>query len=252
MSAPLRGVPTRDLPAHPEAVRRILVRAPTWLGDAVLSLPVLEGLRRTFPAAEVVVSAKPTVADLFALVHGLAAVVPDAGGGSRGLVATARRLRRERCDVAVALPNSFASALLARLAGVPHRVGYARDGRSPLLTAAVPVPAAAARWHQVDRYRALLGALVWDEGERRPALTVPEAAAAAERLLAGILAAPGRPLVAVAPGASYGAPSAGRPSASPPPPIASRASWARPSRWWDRGGRPGRPPPSPAGSRRPS
>ncbi|HYB74027.1 MAG TPA: lipopolysaccharide heptosyltransferase II [Candidatus Sulfotelmatobacter sp.] len=204
MSAPPRGVPTRDLPAHPEAVRRILVRAPTWLGDAVLSLPVLEGLRRTFPRAEVVVSAKPTVADLFALVPGLAAVVPDAGRGPRGLLATARRLRRERCDVAVALPNSFASALLARLAGVPHRVGYARDGRSPLLTAAVPVPAAAARWHQVDRYRALLGALGWDEGERRPALTVPEAGDAAERLLAGILAAPGRPLVAVAPGASYG------------------------------------------------
>jgi heptosyltransferase-2 len=205
VSAPARRVPTRDLPAHPEAVRRILVRAPTWLGDAVLSLPVLEGLRRTFPGAEVVVSARPAVADLFTQVPGIAAVVPDAGGGSRGLLATARRLRRERCDVAVHLPNSFGSALLTRLAGVPHRVGYARDARAPLLTAAVPVPPAAAGWHQVDWYRALLGALGWDEGERRPALVVPQGATAARRLLAGAPAAAREgPLLALAPGASYG------------------------------------------------
>ena len=138
------------------------MRAPSWLGDAVLSLPVLDGLRRTFPGAELVVSAAPAVADLFGLVPGVAAVVPDAGPGSRGLAATARRLGRERCDLALLLPNSFGSALLARLAGVPHRVGYARDGRSPLLTAAVPVPAAAHGWHQVDAYRALLGTLGWD------------------------------------------------------------------------------------------
>jgi len=201
-----RAAATRDLAAHPEAVRRILVRAPTWLGDAVLALPVLDGLRRTFPEAELVVSAKADVAGLFGLVPGVARVVPDPAGGARGLVATARRLRREACDLAVLLPNAFGAALLARLAGIPHRVGYARDGRSPLLTAPVPAPAPAGRWHQTDYYRALPGALGWDEGERRADLVLPEGALAeAERLLA---AAPpgarGRPLVAVAPGAAYG------------------------------------------------
>ncbi len=206
MSRSARRVPTQALAAHPEAVRRILVRAPSWLGDAVLALPVLDGLRRTFPGAEVVVSAKRPVTDLLTMVPGLAAVVPDAGRGFRGLAATARRLRRERCELALLLPNSFGSALLARLAGIPHRVGYARDGRSPLLTAAVRAPAAAGRWHQVDSYRALLGALGWDEGERRPVLVVPPpAAAVADRLLAAGASPPGgRPVIAVAPGGAYG------------------------------------------------
>jgi heptosyltransferase-2 len=44
------------------------------------------------------------------------------------------RLRRERPDLMVLLPNSFRSALLGVLAGVPRRVGYARGGRSWLLT----------------------------------------------------------------------------------------------------------------------
>ena len=196
----------RDLAAHPGSAGRLLVRAPSWVGDAVLALPVLDGLRRTFPGAEIVVSAKAGVAELFTLVPGVAQVIPDAGGGARTIAATARRLRRERCDVAVLLPNAFGSALLARLAGIPHRVGYARDGRSPLLTVAVPVPAVAARWHQVDYYRCLPGAVGWDEGERAPVLAVPpRAAAAADHLMAGAPFAGGEgPVVAVAPGAVYG------------------------------------------------
>jgi heptosyltransferase-2 len=43
-------------------------------------------------------------------------------------------LGRERFDAAVLLPNSFRSAALARLAGIPRRIGYDRDGRGWLLT----------------------------------------------------------------------------------------------------------------------
>ena len=44
------------------------------------------------------------------------------------------RLRRARYDVAVLLPNSFRSAWLAWLAGIPEHVGYLRYGRGLLLT----------------------------------------------------------------------------------------------------------------------
>ena len=46
---------------------------------------------------------------------------------------------REGFDLAVLFPNSFESALQVFLAGARRRVGYARDGRSLLLTTAVPV-----------------------------------------------------------------------------------------------------------------
>src|SRR5690606_19689918 len=57
--------------------------------------------------------------------------------GQYGLV---RRLRRDRFDLAVLLTNSFRSGLVARLAGIPRRLGYARDGRSWLLTDRVSPP----------------------------------------------------------------------------------------------------------------
>jgi tetraacyldisaccharide 4'-kinase len=59
----------------PAAVRRILVRAPNWVGDAVMSLPTLAGLHRKFPQAEMTVLAAPRVAPLFAGQPGVAEVV---------------------------------------------------------------------------------------------------------------------------------------------------------------------------------
>ncbi|MGH9658262.1 MAG: lipopolysaccharide heptosyltransferase II, partial [Bryobacteraceae bacterium] len=49
-------------------------------------------------------------------------------------------LRDERFDCAILLQNAFEAALVARLAGIPRRIGYDRDGRRWLLTGAVPVP----------------------------------------------------------------------------------------------------------------
>ncbi len=53
----------------------------------------------------------------------------------------ARRLRRERFDLAILLPNSFESAAVVWLGGAKRIVGYARDGRSFLLSDAIALPA---------------------------------------------------------------------------------------------------------------
>ncbi|MFQ5694622.1 MAG: lipopolysaccharide heptosyltransferase II [Terriglobia bacterium] len=124
--------------------RRILVRAPNWVGDAVLCLPALAALRQRFPAAEVTVLARPTVADVFRLrpeanrVH----VFEYRGRhrGLRGVFRLARELRAQRFDLAVLFQNAFQAALIAKRAHIPRRVGYARDARGPLLTEAIPVP----------------------------------------------------------------------------------------------------------------
>jgi heptosyltransferase-2 len=49
-------------------------------------------------------------------------------------------LRERSFDCAILLPNSFESALLVRLAQIPERIGYRRDGRGLLLTRAVALP----------------------------------------------------------------------------------------------------------------
>ncbi len=45
-------------------IRRILVRGPNWIGDAVMCTPALQGLREAFPAAKITLLARLTVANL--------------------------------------------------------------------------------------------------------------------------------------------------------------------------------------------
>lgn len=133
------------------AFERVVVRAPNWIGDVVMSLGALRDVRRNFPAARLDVLARPWVSGLYAAVREVDGVVES--GGWR---ADAARLRGAY-DVAIHLPNSFGSALPAWRAGVRERWGYATDGRGPLLTRRARVPRDVRGRSQVYYYRAMLG-----------------------------------------------------------------------------------------------
>src|SRR5258707_1657226 len=136
--------------AAPRAPERIVVRAPNWIGDVVLSLAALRDLRRNFPRARIEVLARPWVADLYRAVAEV-----DAVGLAQGVRVDADALRGG-FDTGVLLPNSFGSALSLWLARVPERWGYATDGRRPLLTRAPRVPERVRGRSQVYYYRAML------------------------------------------------------------------------------------------------
>lgn len=106
---------------------RILVRAPTWIGDAVMATPVLRALRGAYPQAEIVVEGRPLLAELLAGLDSFDRFLPDPGGGAIAMVSRAARLRRKGFDWAVLLPDSQRAALGPFLAGIPKRIGYARD-----------------------------------------------------------------------------------------------------------------------------
>jgi heptosyltransferase II len=134
-------------------VDRLVVRAPNWIGDAVLSLGAVRDLRRNFPAARLEVLARPWVAPLYEAVPAVDAVRP-----SRGFQKD-RRALAGAFDVAVLLPNSFAAAATVRAAGIPERWGYATDGRGPLLTRRARVPPQVRGRSQVYYYRAMLAGI---------------------------------------------------------------------------------------------
>ncbi|MGE5361378.1 MAG: lipopolysaccharide heptosyltransferase II [Bacteroidales bacterium] len=198
---------------------RVIVFAPNWLGDAVMAVPCLELLKRRDPAATLAVAARAHLAPLYEMVDAVDEVValqPVSGfGGARAALADAGRLRAGRFDVAVLLPNSFRSALIARLAGIRERRGYARDGRRWLLTHAAAPPE---RVHMVEYYRRLVNGVGLDfadhenvsqKGDRRnqarPHLSVrADARERARALLAAHGWTPGATLVGMAPGAAYG------------------------------------------------
>jgi lipopolysaccharide heptosyltransferase II len=124
--------------------QKILVRATNWVGDAVMSLPALRLVRDRFPDSELVVLARPWVADIYARETSISRVILyTAARGNHDWTAKwrlASTLRAERFNCAILFQNAFEAALLVRMAGIPRRIGYNRDGRGWLLTDAVPVP----------------------------------------------------------------------------------------------------------------
>lgn len=125
---------------EPGEIKRILVRSPTWVGDAVMCLPALNALGRIFPDAEINVAAPPGTADIFSDSKSVNHVFIQQSGGAFAAITNARELRRGRFNLAVLFQNAFAAAATVFLAGVPLRVGYATDRRSALLTTALALP----------------------------------------------------------------------------------------------------------------
>src|SRR5258705_12880221 len=116
----------------------IVVRTPNWLGDTVMALPALSALRAAEPGARI-----PLVGRWATLLagQGVADVVLPYPKPLAARHRLARALAAERADVAVLLPSSIESALAAWRWRAARRIGYATDGRAPLLTDALPPPA---------------------------------------------------------------------------------------------------------------
>ncbi|MBM3298156.1 MAG: lipopolysaccharide heptosyltransferase II [Candidatus Aminicenantes bacterium] len=185
---------------------RILVRVPTWVGDCLLAQPALESLRRSRPGADIWLLGPAWVRDLFPPKKLAAGVIPLGETGSlRGLRRAARTLRAARFDAGLLLTNSFGSALLFALAGIPERWGYRRDGRGFLLTRGVRAETNGAPRHQLEYYLDLVRGLGMTPAPARVRLRLSaretRAAGAALEALGVDLS---RPVVVLSPGASYG------------------------------------------------
>jgi heptosyltransferase-2 len=181
-------------------VKRLVIRAPNWLGDAVMALPAMGVIRRGLPDAHVTVAAIASIAPLFREITNAepndVIVVSDPKTERASMAAGS-------FDAALLLPNSFRSALTTRRAGVPERWGYTAGFRGPLLTRGVARPKGTL--HQSDYYLALARGLGFDAAHEPPQIRVlPETAARATKLFDECAIAPGVRVVGFAPGAAYG------------------------------------------------
>jgi len=115
---------------------RILVRGVNWLGDAVMATPALQRLREAQPASHISLLTHEKLADLWQGHPSIDSAITFAP--SETIWSIASRLRKEKFDTALVLPNSPRSALEVWLARIPQRTGYARIWRNWFLTQAVP------------------------------------------------------------------------------------------------------------------
>jgi heptosyltransferase-2 len=185
---------------------KILIRVPNWIGDSVLARPAIESIAANFPQAELWLSAAEWVKDLFSSDGRIAGIVPfSPSNGIKNLREASRKLKAESFDIGILLTNSFGSALLFSLAGIPQRWGYASDGRTLLLTKAVRNASRDAARHQVHYYLDLVSGLGLKPGPVTLRLTVTEEERKrARRYLEETGVDPGRSLVILSPGAGYG------------------------------------------------
>jgi len=116
-------------------VARTLIVSPSWVGDAVLSHPLLVRLKESDPQGTIEVLAPPWALPVYhrmpevARTHGLPFGHGDLRLGER------RRFAKGLApyDHAVVLPNSLKSALIPWHAGIPVRTGYRGEMRYGLL-----------------------------------------------------------------------------------------------------------------------
>lgn len=177
-----------------------LVISPQWIGDAVMTEPLLRRLHAR--GEQITVGALPWVAPVYRAMPQVREVIefPFAHGG---LQLKARRVLAKRIagqfDTAYVLPNSLKSALLPLLAGIPKRIGYLGEARIGLLTHRLKNPAKGKRPPMVAFYSALSGDTDLDAD--RPVLTMPPADVARALTELGLQ---GGAYVVFAPGAEYG------------------------------------------------
>ena len=123
---------------------RIVIRATNWIGDCVMSMAAVKQVRISLPRAHLALLARAEVADLYRQpwIDEVILWTPARDRKDlRNRWRMAAELRRRRFDAAILLQNAFDAALVAWLARIPIRIGYAVNRRGVLLTHAIPRPA---------------------------------------------------------------------------------------------------------------
>ena len=195
--------------AKPE---RILIIAPSWVGDVVMATPAIRALRRAFPAAHIAVLARQAGSHVLEHSPHIDRIITASKHGEGPETSSVRELvcllRSERFDLAVILPNSLRAALLAWRARVGRRVGYAAQWRSIFLTDALPQPRENGKVvpiNMVDRYLAVCRHLGCSDLSQREELFASEQdEAGADKTLTALGIAKDDRLAVMIPGASFG------------------------------------------------
>lgn len=179
----------------------LLVAQTSFLGDVVLTTPLLSALHERVRPRRLAVLVRPEAVPLLDGHPAVDAVlVDDKRAGDRGpggILRVARRLRREAFDLVVSPHRSLRTALVLAAAGIPRRIGFADSRGAFLFHERIPRDR---RRHDVERNLALAAPFGGAVGT--PALHLAVQADAASRA-AALLPEGDGPLVGLAPGSVW-------------------------------------------------
>jgi len=175
------------------------------MGDAILCTPALRAVRRHFKSSRISFFARPVVREVLS-PSSLNDIWLEQKSGTP--FAIGKMLSEHNFTHAILFKNSFASALAAFLAKIPSRIGYAREGRSFLLTDKLyPPKLPNGRFRpisMIDYYLAIASWLGADTADRNPELSIaPQAQHQVRAKLPEVFSSEG-PIVVLVPGGAFG------------------------------------------------
>ena len=137
----------------------ILIIAPNWIGDAVMTQPLLASLKEQYPEANIDVLASTWVAPIYRACPEVHEVIEAKFEHKQLQWSLRKKLAKElaikKYQACFILPNSLKSALIPWLANIPFRVGYRGELRFGLINLSLDNPSKVNRPPMVDHYLAL-------------------------------------------------------------------------------------------------
>ncbi len=158
----------------------LAVFMPSWVGDAVMATPTLRALSKlSLPGRphKLIGIMQPVVAEVLSGGPWIDEQIVYSKRRWSDRLRLAWKLRAAKIDTVLLMTNSWWTAAIVRLAGIKQRVGYARDGRSWLLTDRLPALKREGRFAPVpaiDYYLQLAAVLNADISNRRTEIVVED------------------------------------------------------------------------------
>ena len=191
----------------------ILIIAPNWIGDAVMTQPLLANLKAQYPESKIDVLASTWVAPIYRACSEVDEVI-EAKFKHKQLQwnlrqQLAKELVSKNYQACFVLPNSFKSAIIPWLANIPFRVGYRGELRFGLINVSIDNPSKVNRPPMVEHYLALSQLLNEERVSSTESQLVPKlnvSTAAKQSILVKLISANVDPanIYVMCPGAEYG------------------------------------------------
>ncbi|MBT3176583.1 MAG: lipopolysaccharide heptosyltransferase II [Desulfobacula sp.] len=188
---------------------KIMIRAANWVGDAIMTTPVIRAVRKNYPAAVIIVLAKPWVIPVYENNPYIDKILLYDNSGRHkkgfGTLALAKDLRTYRFDLTILMQNAFEAGLIAFLGGIKERIGYNTDGRGFLLNRGIKLNPDLKKGHLIDYYIGILkGAHLEDDGRNLDLFLCKSDRKFANRFLELKKFDSSQPVIGINPGATGG------------------------------------------------
>ncbi len=188
---------------------KIMIRAANWVGDAIMTTPVIRAVRKNYPKAKIFVLAKPWVIPVYENNPNVDEILLYDNGGLHkkgfGTLRLAKDLRKYQFDLTILMQNAFEAGLISFLGGIKKRVGYNTDGRGLLLNKGIKLNPILKKKHLIDYYIGILkGADLEEDGRKLDLFLSSADREFANHFLQKNSMAPSRPVIGINPGATGG------------------------------------------------